>query len=149
MKHLSLLWLFCFCVFSVTAKAQQMDDIRDNYIKAVTDKNLCKTMITELSKKTDSPVHLAYLGAFKVIWAKHIFNPLAKFNTFKQGKKQIEAAVKKEENNIEIRFIRLSIQKNCPSFLGYNNHIELDRQFIDHHKNHITSARLKKMIAAV
>lgn len=147
MKFLAVLTIMFLQVFIVKANTEDMEHIRTNYAKAVFSKKLCKAMIEELSTKTGNPVYLAYLGALKVVWARHIINPIAKFSTFNKGKKDIELAIKEAHNNVEIRFIRLSVQKNCPSFLGYNNHIEQDQQFIRDNENKITSVRLKKMIA--
>lgn len=147
MKFLTVLTILFLHVHIVNANTEDMEHIRTNYVKAVSDKKLCKAMIEELRTKTGNPVHLAYLGALKVVWARHIINPIAKFSTFNKGKKDIENAVKEAHNNVEIRFIRLSVQKNCPSFLGYNAHIAQDKQFIRDNENKITSARLKKMIA--
>ncbi len=123
--------------------------IRSDYPKAAVDKKACRLMIDELSKQNGGAVFLAYLGAYKAIWANHTINPISKLSTFEKGKKDIEAAVKLEPNNIEIRFIRLSIQKNCPSFLGYRKHIESDLKFIDGNKNSVSSPQLKKMIADI
>lgn len=149
MKFSVVVMMLFFQVLMVRAGTEDMENIRANYVKALSNKKLCKTMIEELSTKTANPVHLAYLGALKVIWAKHISNPIAKFSTFNKGKKDIESAVKKAHHNVEIRFVRLSVQKNCPSFLGYDTHIEQDKQFIRDNENKITSARLKTMIAAL
>lgn len=149
MKFCIVVVILFLQVLMVRANTEEMENIRANYAKAISNKKLCKAMIEELSVKTGNPVHLAYLGAFKVIWAKHIINPIAKFSTFNKGKKDIESAVKEAHNNVEIRFIRLSIQKNCPSFLGYNKDIEQDKEFIRGNENKITSARLKTMIAAL
>ncbi|MEO4006229.1 hypothetical protein [Flavobacterium sp. CAU 1735] len=128
---------------------KEMDFIRANYIKAVSDKKLCKAMLVQLHTKNGNSVYLAYRGAFKTIWASHAINPIVKLNAFNKGKKDIENAVKENPDNIEIRFIRLSIQQNCPSFLGYNNEVEQDLQFIHENKNSITSTLLKNMIAKV
>ena len=124
-----------------------LEELRANYHKAVQDKVLCKKMINELEKsKTKSATYLAYLGGFQGIWASHVFNPIKKIQSFKEGKKNIEDAINKDSENIEIRFIRLSIQKNAPSFLGYNNDIEEDRNFIIKNKDQISSEVLKKNI---
>ncbi len=46
---------------------------------------------------------------------------------------------KKEPENIEIRFIRLSVQKYAPSFLGYNKNIKEDLSFIQKNRQEIKS----------
>lgn len=129
--------------------ADDMEHIRISYEEAPVNKTTCRAMIEKLASKTQSAVHLAYLGAFKAIWAKHTLNPLGKLSTFKKGKTLIEQAVRNDPDNVEIRFLRLSVQKNCPDFLGYNKQIEGDRQFIDANKARISSAQLKKMLAQI
>lgn len=129
--------------------ADELEQIRINYEQAPANKDICHAMIEKLTTKTQSAVHLAYLGAFKAIWAKHTFNPINKLGTFKKGKAFIEQAVKVDPENVEIRFVRLSVQKNCPSFLGYSSQIERDQQFINANKTKISSAQLKKMLAQI
>jgi hypothetical protein len=91
-------------------------------------------------------VMTAYLGGLQAIWANHVNNPISKLNTFTKGKKNIELALKKDSNNVEIRYIRLSIQKNTPAFLGYQSEIKMDQQFIEKNKHKVTSPTLKKNI---
>lgn len=148
MKFKVLILLCWLGLTKASAKnIEDMERIRFNYARAVSDKKLCRQMMAELDQNAAHPVHLAYLGAFRVIWAKHTLNPFARLNTFNKGKKDIERAVLEQPHNVEIRFIRLSVQKNCPSFLGYNTEIAQDSKFIDSNKNTITSTQLKKMIA--
>ena len=128
-------------------KSQSLDGVRLNYSKSVTDKNLCQEMITELSNvKNSSATHLAYLGSLQTIWANHVFNPISKLNTFKKGKQNIELAIQKEPNNVEIRYIRLSVQKNIPAFLGYQSSIQRDTEFITKHLHEVKSLVLQKNI---
>ena len=132
----------------VCTNAQNLDleYVRSNYDKAIKDEKLCKSLIEALSKNTGSNIHLAYLGAFQTIWANHTFSPISKLSTFKKGKLNIEKAIKENQSNIETRFIRLSIQKNCPSFLGYKQNIEEDKQFITINKDKITSGILLQLV---
>ena len=148
MKKTSLIFIFILGVFFKT-KATDLETIRKNYELAVNDKEICKHMINELINSTESNIHLAYLGAFQTIWANHIINPISKLNTFNKGKKNIEFAIKNAPKNVEIRFVRLSIQKNSPNFLGYNDYINEDNNFIKKNKNTITSTTLKKMIQLI
>jgi hypothetical protein len=126
-----------------------LEDVRLGYAKAVSDKKLCRYFIDELTADVQSDVHLAYLGGFQAIWANHVFSPVSKFNAFKKGIKNIEAAVKKSPGNAEIRFVRLSIQKNSPKFLGYNDRIAEDRQFLLDHVATIPSYSLLNMVNAL
>lgn len=141
--------LFVILLF-ISPDSTGLDEIRTNYNKAVSDKALCEKMITELSKtQNESTDYLAYLGGFQAIWANHVFSPLSKLSTFNKGKKNIERAIKKEPDNAEYRFIRLSIQKNVPSILGYKSNIKEDTEFLKSNQNQIKSQILQKNIEAL
>lgn len=143
MKFPALLILTIF--FQASFDGGILDDVRNSYNKLASDKELCKKMISELTNAKDhSATHLGYLGGLQTIWAKYVFSPMSKLNTFNKGKKNIEQAIKKEPNNVELRFIRLSVQKNAPSFLGYNSNIKEDIQFIKNNRSEIKSETLNK-----
>lgn len=143
-------WIFILMLSIVVPEGRltniQLSYLRDNYEKAVSDKKLCETIIKDLENNTQSNVHLAYLGAFQTIWANHVFNPFSKLETFNKGKANIELAVKREGNSAEIRFIRLSVQANCPGFLGYSGNIQQDKLFLKKHLGEVSPDQLKKMI---
>jgi hypothetical protein len=145
MKYISLLLSATFLLTGPTTT--NLDVIRANYSKVVSDKKMCMEIITELEKtKNNSATHLAYLGGLQTIWANHVFNPISKLNTFKEGKKNIEQAIKNEPDNAELRYIRLSVQKNTPSFLGYKSDIKNDTKFIKKNRQQISSDILHKNI---
>ncbi|MBS1759283.1 MAG: hypothetical protein JST23_04085 [Bacteroidetes bacterium] len=124
-----------------------MNEVRTNFNLAVQDKNIWKKMMEKLEQYNEkSSVYLAYLGGYQTIWANHVFNPLSKLATFKKGKNNIELAISKEPENVEIRYIRFSVQKNAPSFLGYNNNLKEDRDFLVKNKKNINSDLLQKNI---
>lgn len=134
-------------LMNVSFKNSDLHEVRTSYSKAVLDKKLCKKMIEELElSKEKSVIDLAYLGAYQTIWANHVFNPLSKLATFRKGKNNIELAISKEPENVEIRYIRFSVQKNAPSFLGYNNNLKEDKDFLVKNKKNINSDFLQKNI---
>lgn len=123
-----------------------LEVVRKSYDRAATDKGICQDMIRQLEKHHESSVHLAYLGGFQAMWAKHTGNPIDKINTFNKGKSNIDKALKQVSGDIEIIFIRYSVQKNCPGFLGYNDNITEDRNTLQKNLNNISSATLKTMV---
>ncbi len=136
-----------FLLISTFSFATDIDEVRINYTKCIEDKGLCKSMIDKLeNSKYKSATHLAYLGGLRSIWANHASNPLSKLKTFKQGREDIEDAIKKEPQNPEIRFIRLSIQKNAPSFLGYKSNIKEDKEFIRNNRKLLASEAVLKNV---
>lgn len=133
--------------FAIGPDLSILERVRANYGSFVSDKELCKTTISELEKtKNTSPTHLGYLGGLQTISANHLFNPISKLNAFKKGNKNIEQAIEKEPYNPELRFIRLSVQKNAPPFLGYKANIKEDSEFIGKHLYQINSDILKNNI---
>jgi uncharacterized pyridoxal phosphate-containing UPF0001 family protein len=123
----------------LNAQNNTLNFFRENYIKAVSDKKLCLQMIKELEELKGEPIFLAYLGGLQSVKANHVFNPIKKLSTFNRGKSNIEKAVKLSPTNPEIRFIRLSIQKNIPGFLGYKNNIQEDIKLINSNQFAISS----------
>lgn len=141
--------MFLCLIFMTTLAFSQnidLDYLRQNYEKAVEDKVLCQNMIKSSEAKKDQSIYLAYLGGLQTIWANHTFNPLAKLNTFNKGKANIEQAIQKDKENIEIRFIRLSVQKNAPFFLSYNSQVKEDEQYVRNNKHKIKSTYLLQLI---
>ncbi|WKW46175.1 hypothetical protein P3875_10360 [Myroides sp. JBRI-B21084] len=123
-----------------------LEFVRKNFEQATSNKKTCQMLIEKLEKNTTSNVHLAYLGALQAIWAKHVFSPATKLKTFNKGKQNLEKAVKNEPNNVEIRFLRLTIQQNAPFFLNYDQNIATDKAFILKNKNAISSVTLQQLI---
>jgi hypothetical protein len=141
--------LLTILYITICAHATDLDEIRKSFEKSVTDKQLCLLMISKLNATKENPVHLAYLGGFEAVMANHLVNPLSKLQTFTRGKKKIEMAVKYEPNNVEIRLIRLTIQMNCPAFLGYSSNIEEDRKLIHEGYHNIESRLLQDMVTSI
>lgn len=131
---------------ATTLRVPSLEELRVNYEKAVTDKNTCAAMIRSLGTEPQSPVYRAYLGGYQAIWANHIGNPLKRLATFNDGRANIDQAAKDDPRNLDIRFIRLSVQQNAPRILGYARHIEEDRKFLKQHKENISSPTLRVMI---
>lgn len=138
-----------FVVSSFKPNELNLEDIRMNYQSAVTNKAVCHSMIEQLKTNLESNVYLAYYGAFQTIWANHTANPFEKLKTFNEGKKNIDHAAKLSSENVEIIFIRYSIQKQSPDFLNYKDNIKEDEYFLSKHLNEIKSSYLKSMVQKI
>jgi len=142
-----MILLVAFFLLSVSPNEALLNKVRSNYDVFLSNKDLCQATISELEKKkNESETFLGYLGALQTINASHVFNPITKLKTFNKGKQNIESAIKADPNNIELRFIRLSVQKNAPAFLGYNARINEDITFINNNRQQIESEFLRKNI---
>ena len=74
-------------------------------------------------------VVLAYKAAAEAIRARDasMFN---KLTYVQQAAKLFDEAVRRDDDNAEVRFLRLSVESNLPAFLGLSQHVEDDRQFL-------------------
>lgn len=145
MKTIHHLLLYSFIGFAHFLPGQNLEFIRSNYAKAATSEKICKTLISALSGTNNTAVETGYLGALKAISANYTSNPFSKLSSFIEGKNKIETAINSSPENVELRFIRLSIQQNCPGFLGYSGNINTDKEFIRSNIASVTSPVLKKM----
>lgn len=62
--------------------------------------------------------------------AKYALWPLTKLAFFREGKGALEELIKNYPSNVELRFQRILVQTQIPSFLGYSNDIDGDMRFL-------------------
>ncbi len=124
--------ILLFAIQKAKSQEPQLTDLRNLYHKAAASEQAFNDLTASLSSVNgkSAPILVCYKGAAQMIAAKYQINPFSKLNSFNKGKKMIEAAITRNPNCIEMRFLRLSIQKNLPSFLGYNNNIVGDKNFL-------------------
>ncbi len=120
---------FIILIFSYTSSsADNLTQIRKDYYNAVNNEKVAEKFYLDLRARNSSePIILAYLGSAQAIRAKHAFNPYHKITYLKSGLNTLETAVKASPQNLEIRFLRFSLEQNVPSFLGYSKHLDTDR----------------------
>lgn len=100
------------------------------YAKSVESKQTAQNLLSILEKQEQSAFVLGYKGATKMVMAKHVFNPFTKLSYFNAGKKMLNTAISKDNENVELVFLRYATQVSAPSILGYNHHIEGDKKLI-------------------
>lgn len=130
------------------ANVPSIQEVRSLYEKAVTDESACNKLIEILSpyNESNNPLYAGYKASAIMMMAKHVFNPFSKMSYFKKGKLILETAIKADENNIELRFLRFNAQTHIPSFLGYNDSIETDTKFLLNSFPAIRDAQLKEFL---
>lgn len=125
----------------------QTTSIREAYREATKSEenaNAFYKLVDDVSK-SDKAVMVAYKGAGKMLLAR--YEPLTKRKSkIKEAIEWIEAAVKNDSDNPEIRLIRLSVQENLPKFLKYNDNIDEDRKFVKDALPKIEDKELVEMI---
>lgn len=77
--------------------------------------------------KKPSGLITGYIGTLEALKAKHAWNPYFKIKYLNDAEKSFKGAVTTDPFNIEIRFMRFSVEHNVPGFLGYNKNLVADR----------------------
>ncbi len=124
-------FMFFLSIMLADTEAFSIQDARKAYDEVVYKAAAGKTFLVQAEKvKPSDPLLMGYVGAVKMIMAKHYINPWSKLNSFNQGKELPEKALTLQPEVIELVFLRFSIQSNSPTFLQYNQHLSKDKTFL-------------------
>jgi len=125
-----------FLVFNsitLTGFAQSPDNSFDfdAYYRAFSSEDtiLFNQQLMALSK-TEGDFKPAFEAALLMKKSKSMATIRQKLDMFREGRDMLENSIKKENNNIEYRFLRLATQENAPGFLNYNDKKEEDAKII-------------------
>lgn len=104
--------------------SDKIDDIRTRYFQIDSLKQ-ADFYIDEL--QDDSlPEARGYLAALYFTKSRLYKFPFTKMKYFKKGKSIIEEVIIEHPLNLELRYIRYSLQKKIPNFIGYHDNLEED-----------------------
>ena len=146
----SICFFLLFCVSFSYAKVPAIKEVRIMLHNATSNEEACNKLISLLMpfNETNNPLLFGYRGGATMLMAKHAFNPFSKLSYFKKGKVMLESAIKADNNNVELRFLRYTIQTNVPGFLNYNSDKNGDRVFISQSLTKLKDQELQKIISA-
>ena len=105
-------------------------ELRTNLQKAFQEEGECEKLYEKIKNlENPEPIVKGYMGAIYVARARHItfFKKMKNLNT---GIDLLEEAIKGDPKDVELRFLRLTIQVNLPKFLGYHQDVEKDKIFV-------------------
>ena len=117
------------------AGTPDLSSIRKIYPDVAKSEANAKDFTEKLSgiSNNDDKILVAYKAASILVDSKFQNIVGSKISRFKEGAKLLEATLKSDPNNIEIRMIRLSIQEDVPGITGYRKNIKEDKKFITDH----------------
>jgi hypothetical protein len=121
-------------------------EIRKDFKIGHKDEETCKKHLEMLEEHADCPVERGYEAAYHMFMAKHTGNPLKKMSYFRNGKKMLEEEITNNPSEIELRYIRLCIQYYIPSYLGYKDNIEEDKDFLVNNLYKLKDKETKQLI---
>lgn len=144
--------LFLIIALTFTASLYSANDghvdlklLRKQLITAIGSSQTTDSLYTVLDRlPAKTALTTAYMGALDALKAKHSWNPYNKIKYLNTSEKLMQKAVSADPHNIEILFMRFSIQHNVPGFLGFNKDLVNDREAMItqlNHKNYGTADR--------
>ena len=143
MKRILISFLLLFSSISF-AQTPGIETLRKEYYKVKTDSATCAALYQKISTSTPTDnLLIAYKGAITAAMADHSANKAEKLKLFNTGKKMLEQVIKTDSSNLELRFLRFTIQTSCPKALGYNKQIATDKKFILSHFDTFKNSEFK------
>ena len=105
--------------------------IRNLFNDAVKDDNSRKIFYKYMADiQSKQPVVIAYKASAKALEAKDAWNPINKLSYLKEASQLFENAISQEPKNIELRFLRFSVQYYTPRWLGMSDELNEDKNVI-------------------
>jgi len=150
-------FLFLFLLFpSFHSKAESVLTDEFSNIKVAVQRAIESSSVTDSlyrvlkSRDSENPLIIGYIGTLEALKAKHSWNPYNKIKYVALSQKTMRVAVERDPTNLEIRFMRFSIQHYTPSFLGFSKDLEEDRkaiirQFKNRKFGHADTALIRNM----
>ncbi|NCD71371.1 hypothetical protein [Mucilaginibacter agri] len=129
-KYLLVLMLICFAAIAMADLPQpNIPIIRKQLIRAIDSKQITDSLYQSLGLFPQrTGVINAYRGALEALKAKHAWNPYYKIKYLNDAEDTFKQAVTQDPHNIEIRFMRFSVEHNVPGFLGYTKNLTADKE---------------------
>jgi len=135
MKKLLFFIVFLCCLLA-QVHAQPLTSIeyagiRKTIVQAVNNERITDSLLQKLKPFSEkNPLLMGYVGTLQALKSKHHWNPYSKLKYLQLATKTMNKAVAGAPMNLEIRFMRFSIQHYTPSFLGYSKQLAEDRQVL-------------------
>ncbi|AFM04157.1 hypothetical protein Fleli_1758 [Bernardetia litoralis DSM 6794] len=106
-------------------------EVRKKYFEAIGNERKIKRLLKQLQEtKKMSALLLAYCAACESMMAQFSWNPYTKLAQVTKSFELFEKAINDDSKDIEIRFLRFSVQHNVPDFLRKNREFEEDKTIL-------------------
>ena len=128
---MKMMMLLLVLVSSMPGQDLQLKEIRSLYKQAAVEEAAAKKLLkhTEDAKDGEAIKH-GYHGVANMMMAKFVGNPFRKLSYFKKGKEFFSEAIAREPQNLELRFLRFTVQAETPGFLNYKQDLEEDKEML-------------------
>lgn len=105
--------------------------LRSDFRKASSDESAAEQLLENLkTTKSRDPLQEGYLAATEALMAKYAFIPTSKYSWCKRAISRFETAIQSAPENLELRYLRIAVEANLPSFLNMSGDVETDKKKI-------------------
>lgn len=120
--------ILCFGLFP----SDEVKVLREQYLSAALDKNQIEDLARSCATFKNSSLSTShgYCLMIHFLEAKNAFNPYKKLAAFSMGKKKLDSLILDHSKNIELRYLRHTIQDRVPGFLGYHDNLKEDEGYM-------------------
>lgn len=126
-----MVWVLGSLSFCSNAQDRSIHEIRHEFYQSTLDYQYAFPLYDKLYKiRNPNALELAYMAATQAILAKPGWNVFKKFGYLRQSRNTFQKAIERNMNDLEIRFLRLSVEHHIPRYLGFSKHIVHDKQVI-------------------
>lgn len=138
--------------FSITDPKHDLVEIRKQMLHAINNSKTADSLYNKLQAiPAKPPLVIAYIGALQALKARDSWNPYKKIKYLNLSHKTVDRAVSESQNDLEIRFIRFSIQFHLPGFLGLSKDMpgdknEIIKQFRQKHYGYADNDYLQSIV---
>jgi len=131
MKNIICIVLFSFFCINSFSNDKKVAEIRGIfYALSLDSENTEKELAALREIKNPSGIIIAYEAAMEALMAKVEWNPFMKVSHVKESQKIFDRALAADPNNVEIRFLRFSVEWHLPKWLGLSKHMQDDKDFL-------------------
>jgi hypothetical protein len=122
---------FLFAHQNAKADEPDLKHIRNLLLICMNSSKTTDSLYKSLSAiKNRTGVITSYLATLSACKAKLSWNPYMKLKHLNSAEATYKTAVSTDPHNIEIRFLRFSVEHNVPGFLGFNKDLVADSREI-------------------
>ena len=121
--------IFSFITAFVFFFQSDLETLRNSYAKANESSSNTQNFIETAEKQSGyDAVTVGYEAAAKIMEAKVVKSN--RKSLVKTGATSLEAVIKSNPSNAELRLIRMSVQENIPKIVGYRGSLKDDKAFL-------------------
>lgn len=126
-------------VFNISVA--DIEKYRMLYRQSISSEKSAQVLVKETDNTANNALIKGYRAAGMALLAKHKTSPWDKLTYLKKSETLFKEAVNEDPANIEIRFLRLTVEYNTPSVLGMSSHVAEDTKLINANLKQFTETK--------